>query len=179
MSSAPKPVDYALGGWSLGWSFAAQSGTPLNVNNGFNYSCSFAPPGGTSVAHWLNPKIAATGSNCYTSVSHIGGSGYTYNTTPGYITEVRNYTVPNLDLSLQKSFSITERISFSLRGEAFNALNSALLGGSNTDNTPTDGPASLVYNPTTKRSYWTGFGTISPTQLNFPRNLRVSGKITF
>jgi hypothetical protein len=176
LSSAPKPVDYALGGWSLGWSFAAQSGTPLGVNNGFNYSCSFAPPAGTSVAHWLNPKIQSD-SSCFSSVSHIGGSGYTYNTTPGYITEVRNYTVPNLDLSLQKSFRITERVSFSFRGEAFNSLNSALLGGP--DNTPTDSAAGLVYNNITKRYYWSGFGTVGPTQLNFPRNLRVSGKIIF
>ncbi len=83
----------------------------------------------------------------------------------------------NLDLSLQKSFKVTERVHFELRGEAFNALNSVLLGGP--DNMPTDGPASLFYNTTTKRSYWTGFGTVSPNQQNFPRNLRVSGKIVF
>lgn len=177
LSSAPRPVDYALGGWSLGWSFGAQSGTPLNVNNGFNYSCPFAPTNGTSVAHWLNENIASPTSNCYTSVSHIGGSGYTYNTTPSYITEIRNYTVPNLDLSLQKSFQITERISFSFRGEAFNSLNSVLLGGP--DTTPTDGTAGAVYNSITKKYYWTGFGTVSPTQDNFPRNLRISGRIIF
>jgi len=177
LSTAPRPVDYALGGWSLGWSFGAQSGTPLNINGGFNYSCPFASPNGTSVGQWLNPKIGATNSTCYTSVSHIGGSGYTYNTTPSYITEVRNYTVPDLDLSLQKSFNITERVSFSLRGEAFNALNSVLLGGP--DTSPTDGPASLFYNTTTKRSYWSGFGTVGPTQDNFPRNLRITGKIIF
>ena len=175
LSNAPKPVDYALGGWTLGWTFGAQSGTPLSVNNGFNYTCSFKSPSGTSVKQWLNPNL--TNQSCFSSVPHIGGSGYTYNTTPGYISAVRNYTVPNLDLSLQKSFNITERISFSLRGEAFNALNSVLLGGP--DNTPTDGPASLFTNTTTKKSYWTGFGTVSPNQLNFPRNLRVSGKITF
>jgi hypothetical protein len=175
LSTAPKAVDYAVGGWTLGWTFAAQSGTPLNVNNGFNYSCPFAPPSGTSVRGWLNPNLASP--SCFSSVPHIGGSGYTYNTTPSYIAAVRNYTVPDLDLSLQKTFKVTERVSFSLRGEAFNALNSVLLGGP--DNTPTDGPANLFSNTTTKRSYWTGFGTVSPNQLNFPRNLRVSGRITF
>jgi hypothetical protein len=175
LSTAPRAVDYALGGWTLGWSFAAQSGTPLNISSGFNYTCPFASPGGTSVRQWLNPKL--TSSSCFTSVPHIGGSGFTYNTTPSYTTAVRNYTVPDLDLSLQKSFKITEKISFSLRGEAFNALNSVLLGGP--DNSPTDGPASLFTNTTTKRSYWTGFGTVSPNQDNFPRNLRVSGKIIF
>lgn len=175
LSSAPRAIDYALGGWTLGWSFAAQSGTPLNVNNGFNYTCPFASPSGTSVKQWLNPNL--TNSSCFTSVPHIGGSGYTYNTTPSYSTAVRNYTVPNLDLSLQKSFRVTERISFSLRGEAFNSLNSVLLGGP--DNSPTDGPASLFTNTTTRKSYWTGFGTVSPNQQNNPRNLRVSGKIIF
>ena len=175
LATAPRVVDYVLGGWTLGWSFAAQSGTPLNINNGFNYSCPFASPSGTSVKQWLNPNL--TSNACFTSVQHIGGSNYTYNTTPGYITAVRNYTVPNLDLSLQKSFKITERFSVSLRGEAFNALNSVLLGGP--DNTPTDGAASLFTNTTTGKSYWTGFGTVGPNQQNFPRNLRVSGKLIF
>jgi hypothetical protein len=175
LSTAPRALDYAIGGWSLGWTFAAQSGTPVNINNGFNYTCGFAPPHGTSVKQWLNPKIAS--SSCFSSVPHIGGSQYTYNTTPGWITEVRNPTVPNLDLSLQKTLKVTEKINFSLRGEAFNAFNSVLLGV--LDTSPTDGAASLFYNTTTKRSYWTGFGTVSPNQLNFPRNLRVSGKIIF
>ncbi len=175
LAAAPRAVDYAIGGWTLGWSFGAQSGSPLSVNNGFNYSCPFASPGGTSVRQWLNPKL--TSPTCFSSVPHIGGSGFTYNTTPGYTTAVRNYTVPNLDLSLQKTFQITEKISFSLRGEAFNSLNSVLLGGP--DNSPTDGPASLFTNTTTKRSYWTGFGTVGPNQDNSPRNLRVTGKIIF
>lgn len=175
LSTAPRALDYAVGGWTLGWTFAAQSGTPVSLNQGFDYSCGFAPPSGTSVKQWLNPKL--TSSSCFTSVPHIGGSQYTYNVTPSVTSQVRNPTVPNLDLSLQKSFKVTERVSFSLRGEAFNALNSVLLGGP--DNDPTHGPASLFHNTTTNRSYWTGFGTVSPNQLNFPRNLRVSGKITF
>ena len=175
LSNSPRVLDYALGGWTLGWSFAAQSGSPLNINNGFNYTCPFASPSGTSVKQWLNPALATPA--CFSSVPHIGGSGYTYNTTPGYTTAVRNPTVPNLDLSLQKTFKVTERISFSLRGEAFNSLNSVLLGGP--DNSPTDGAASTFTNGTTGKTYWTGFGTISPNQDNYPRNLRVSGKIIF
>jgi hypothetical protein len=175
LATAPKALDYALGGWTLGWSFASQSGSPLGINNGFDYTCPFKSPTGTSVKQWLNPEL--TSPTCFSSVPHIGGSGFTYNTTPGYTTAVRNPTVPDLDLSLQKSFKITERVSFSLRGEAFNALNSVLLGGP--DNSPTDGAAATFSNQTTGKTYWTGFGTISPNQDNFPRNLRVSGKIIF
>jgi hypothetical protein len=179
LSAAPRAVDYALGGWTLGWVFSAQSGTPVNINNGYNYTCGdWAAPGGSSVAHWINPAIQ----NCAVVVPKIGGTGYTYNTTAAYINQVRNPTVPNLDLSLQKSFKVTEKVSFSLRGEAFNALNSALLIGPDTN--PGDTPATLVENTTTGHSYWTGFGTVGPRagsqfQQNFPRNLRVSGKIIF
>lgn len=173
LSAAPRVVDYALGGWSLGWVFSAQSGTPVQINQGFNYSCGFAPPNGASVSEWLNPAIQS----CATSIPHIGGSGYTYVTSPATIETIRNPTVPDLDLSLEKNFRITERFSFTLRGEAFNALNSVLLAGP--DTTPTDGAAAPFLNTTTNKTYWTGFGTVGPTQLNFPRNLRVSGKIIF
>ena len=175
LAGAPRPVDYALGGWMLGWNFSAQSGTPIGLNQGFNYLCSLAPPHGTSVAQWLNPNL--TNSSCFSSAPSIGGTGYTYVTTPSNSTAVRTYTVPNLDLSLQKSFKITERVSFSLRGEAFNSLNSVLLGGP--DTTPTDGAAAMVCNQSTKHCYWSGFGAVGPNQDNTPRNLRVSGRITF
>ncbi len=175
LSGAPKPVDYAIGGWMLGWNFSAQSGTPINLSQGFNYLCPLASPHGTSVAQWLNPNL--TNPSCYSSAPPIGGTGFTYVGTPSWSNAVRTYTVPNLDLSLQKSFKITERIAFSLRGEAFNALNSVLLGGP--DTTPTDGAAAPVCNQTTNHCYWSGFGAVGPNQDNTPRNLRVSGRITF
>jgi hypothetical protein len=175
LAGAPRPVDYALGGWTLGWNFGASSGTPIQLSQGFNYLCPLASPNGTSVSQWLNPNL--TNPSCYESAPPIGGTGYTYVTTPSYSNAVRTYTVPNLDLSLQKSFKVTERVSFSLRGEAFNSLNSVLLGGP--DTTPTDGAAAPVCNQTTKHCYWSGFGAVSPNQNNTPRNLRVSGRITF
>jgi len=176
LSAAPRALDYALGGWTLGWVFAAQSGTPVAIDNGDdNYTCDkWSAPNGTSVAHWINPAIQTV---CGVPVPHIGGTSYTYNTTAGVTNQVRNPTVPNIDLSLQKNFKVTERVSFSLRGEAFNAFNSVLLGGP--DTTVTDSPANVFTNTVTGHSYWQGFGTVAPYQLNFPRNLRVSGKIIF
>ncbi|HTW59001.1 MAG TPA: TonB-dependent receptor [Terriglobales bacterium] len=175
LSTAPKFVDYALGGWMLGWNFSAQSGTPVGLDTGVSYLCPLRSPQGTSVAHWLNPALAS--SDCWKPAPPIGGTGYTYNTTPSNTTAVRAYTVPDLDLSLQKTFKITERFSFALRGEAFNSLNSVLLGGP--DNNPGDGPPSPVLNGITNRSYWAGFGVVTPAQQNNPRNLRVSGRFIF
>lgn len=175
LATAPRPVDLVLGGWMLGWDFGAQSGTPIDLSQGFNYLCPLASPNGTSVKQWLNPNL--TNPSCYQSAPPIGGTGYTYVTTPSYSNAVRTYTVPNLDLSLQKTFKVTERISFALRGEAFNSLNSVLLGGP--DTTPTDGAAAPVCNQNSKRCYWSGFGAVGPNQDNTPRNLRISGRITF
>jgi hypothetical protein len=170
LAAAPRTLDYVLGGWTLGWVFAAQSGTPVGLNQSYNYTCkSFAPPNGTSVAHWFNPQAGFTGNpnTCASQVPHIGGTGFTYNTTAGQTPQVRNPTVPNLDLSLEKRFRVTERVSFELRGEAFNALNSVLLLGPDTN--PADGPASLFYNTTTKHSYWQGFGTVGDLLMNVRR----------
>jgi hypothetical protein len=179
LSKAPRALDYAIGGWSLGWVFAAQSGTPVGLNQGYNYTCkTFAPPKGTSQAEWFNPQADLLSPNtCAVSVPHIGGTGFTYNTTPNVTGQIRNPTVPNLDLSLQKTFKLTERFSFQLRGEAFNAFNSKLMTGPDTN--PGDLPASIFLNQTTGYKYYTGFGTIAPFQLNFPRNLRVSGRFIF
>ena len=71
-----------------------------------------------------------------------------------------------------KTTQIHQGKDFILRLDAFNALNSPQFGGP--DSNPGDGPP--VFTPA---SGWSGFGTIGPTQQNFPRILKVSGKITF
>jgi len=90
----------------------------------------------------------------------------------GFTTQVRNPTIPSVDLSLAKNTTIHENLVFQLRLDAFNALNSVLFGGPDTN--PGDGPA--TFSPT---SGWSGFGTVGATQQNFPRILQVSGKFSF
>jgi hypothetical protein len=90
----------------------------------------------------------------------------------GTTAQVRNPIMPNLDASVQKTVPISDKLDFQLRLDAFNAFNSVLFGGPDTN--PGDGPAS--YSPT---SGWSGFGTVGPTQQNFPRILQISGKISF
>jgi hypothetical protein len=100
--------------------------------------------------------------------------GYTWGlqTLPQQVSVVRQPSVPNIDLSLLKSTQIGERLNLTLRLNAFNSFNSPQFGGP--DSNPADGTP--VYTP---GSGWSGFGTIGPTQYNFPRILKVSGKLSF
>lgn len=74
-------------------------------------------------------------------------------------------------MALQKQFVITESKRFQLRVEAFNAFNTPIFPGPDTDHTKR--PA-LAANGT-----WSGFATVKLEQQNFPRNVQVSLKIIY
>ncbi|GGH06217.1 TonB-dependent receptor [Silvibacterium dinghuense] len=168
----PNPfVGRIITGWTLSGVFNAQSGTPTSLDQGQWYNCpgvSFRPKNGTSVGggHWLNN----TGDTYQTCWQGIPNYGLMY--LPSNLSIVRNPTIPNLDLSLQKNTKIWNNLNLQLRLDAFNALNSVLFGGP--DNNPGDGPANFSPN-----SGWSGFGTVGATQQNFPRILQLGGNITF
>ena len=73
---------------------------------------------------------------------------------------VRRDRYINLDLSLFKRFSITEKIKFEFRLESFNTFNYVVFGT----------PVTNVNSPQ--------FGRVT-TQLNSPRRIQLAGRITF
>jgi len=160
-------VDALIGGWILGGVFNAESGTPVGVNTGWYYTCnhSYRPTGGSTLGHWFS--TASDPSACWQGIPPYGLMNLT-----GRTEQVRNPTMPDLDLSLEKTLPIWNRVNFTLRLDAFNATNSVLFGGPDTN--PGDGAAS--YNV---GSGWSGFGAVGPDQQNTPRVLQVQGKISF
>jgi hypothetical protein len=120
---------------------------------------------------WLK-NDQATLTNCWSQIPNVDGYTWGLQSTPTQVSAVRQPTVADIDLSLMKSTAIRENLNLILRLDAFNAFNSPQFGGP--DNNPGDGPP--VFTP---GSGWSGFGTIGPQQYNFPRILKVSGKITF
>jgi hypothetical protein len=166
-SNPARPVGFLINNWTLSGVFNAQSGTSVGVNTGWYYTCpntSYRPRGGTSVGQgrWFSGDLS-----CWQGIPAWGLMNL-----EGTTAQVRNPTIPSLDLSLQKVTPIRDNLNFMVRLDAFNAMNSVLFGGPNTN--PGAGPAS--FNPT---SGWSGFGTVGAQQQNFPRVLQVSGKITF
>jgi hypothetical protein len=164
-----RPVDVLISNWVVSGVFNAESGTPVGLNTGWYYTCSgqsYKPAGGSTLGHWFS-TAGTNPQQCWTRVPPYGLMPINNRTA-----QVRNPTIPNLDLSLQKSTMFGDRLNFDLRLDAFNATNSVLFGGPSTD----PGAGAATFNP---NSGWSGFGTVGAQQQNFPRILQVSGKISF
>ena len=109
MPSAPRLLDALIGGWNLAGTATWHSGTLLNF-------------GGMLVSG--DPTISNPGPNGWfnTSVFSILPA-YTRRTNPWYYSGIRGPKYFNIDGTLNKDFSITEKIKFQLHMDAFNATN--------------------------------------------------------
>jgi hypothetical protein len=170
---------FILGGWSMSGSMSRESGTPFTITGSASSlsaqgSTQFGDKvgplqilGGHDSTHpYFNPagfadpsvaELAAAGGNKANIVYRFGTAGRNSVRGPGLF---------NLSTSIARTFEISERFSFVLRGEAFNLTNTPSFSN----------PASnaSVVNSTSLN----GFSTISTTQNN-NRELRFSGRVTF
>lgn len=156
-------VDAILGGYQFNGIYSAHNGTPLafsanNVANIFN-------PG--ERPNWNGQKASLGGSvqsrfnKYFNTAAFSQPATYTLGNmsrTSGYL---RNPGLQNLDISIFKQFSLTERFKAVMRGEAFNAFNTPAFSG-----------------PDTSASSSTFGGNIS-SQVNSPRQIQVALKILF
>jgi len=179
-----------LGGWSVAPILTVQSGTPYTVINGFdrnldgsqtfsrpNIGNAKAPVNTRAIA--VGPKVCGTGlqnpalvtatnSGCVTANDVHFVQVATYQpTSPLMESRNSNYTTRylNLDSNVLKTFKVTERVGFELRGEFFNITN----------NQNFDTP-SQNRNVTTPN----GVNFLNTNLLNGgSRTIRVGGKIKF
>lgn len=121
---------HALGGWQLAGVFHAQTGEPITVTQ--NSVIPTSRPdyvGGPAVntnyrnsLQYLNPAafepVAVNATSRATIRPGTAGNGF-----------LRQPGAWNLDFSLAKNFSLTERVSFQLRSDMFNAFNHTNLTG--------------------------------------------------
>lgn len=150
-------------GWSLGSIFTAQSGMPFTIQvfgdtanagtllgqNPIRANVTGQPvftTGTRTTAEWFNPAAFAAPAP-YT----FGNSGVNTIFGPAFV---------NLDQSIQRRFSITERYSFTLRADAFNALNHSNWGY----------PNNFVNTPQ--------FGSITMAE-GTGREIQISGRVSF
>jgi len=165
-SDARGALGALINNWAFSWVLSAQSGFPVALDTAYSYNCaqSYTPAGGTSRAEWIN-NGNGNPSSCWTPLPQ-----FALQYIPQQISTLRQPTITNLDVALQKNIPLTESVHLKFRAEAFNITNTPLFPA------PDDNPADKLEisngNPT-------GFGTVAPTQTNFPREIQFSLKAVF
>ena len=140
-----------VNGWSVDWVFIYNSGYPVARPDAI-FSCdSFEAPGGQNPASWFNATR-----DCWSARPQ-----YAYRTGAERFSAIRNPSRPQLHVSADKTFWLSERFSLQLRGEAFNVTNTPILPGPNTN----------FRDPR--------FGQLPFQQNNFPRYMQVALKLAF
>ncbi|HVG39076.1 MAG TPA: hypothetical protein VM870_07310, partial [Pyrinomonadaceae bacterium] len=159
----PRAVDAIIGGWQTSSIVRLQSGLPLAVRTFINEL-----PGGFGQQHpnlinadivsqnrtpdrWINPDAFAA------------PEPFTIGNAPRYFTQLRESATKNIDFSLSKFFSITEKSRLMFRADFLNAFNHPQFGGPfNTDTT---------FGSET-------FGQVFGTS-NYPRNIQLGLRFEF
>jgi hypothetical protein len=166
-------VAQIVGGWRVSGITRIQSGLPFGA---IGASCNLPNAGGcmASFASGFSGPVRINGDwgegsvrNTATAPAYIdvkafvSPAAYTYGDTPP--TAAKNLRQPplfNQDLSLRRQFRVTERVTFSLQGDAFNLFNNVRFGGISTSITSSS------------------FGKVT-SQANSPRTMQLVARIEF
>ena len=151
LANANKFVNAAVGGWTVNYLFTYNSGIPVNGMNQI-FSCPTVLTTDQTHDHWFNND-----KTCYKGFPN----GYFLRNVPdryGWLRQMDNYS---MNLGAAKTFTLTERWKFNLRGEAFNLMNHPLYGAPDTTYTNAR------------------FGMLPVAQQNFPRLIQLSAKFLF
>jgi hypothetical protein len=157
-----RALNLIVGGWSANAFGVIQTGYPLSVtqpNNNSVIGASYQRPNATGVAPATNGSVDSRVTDWLNPAAFSQAAQFTFGNVSRFI-DVRGPGLFNLDLSVFKAFSITERIHAQFRAEALNATNTAYFGTPNTTVTNSS------------------FGVIT-SQINNPRLIQLGTRITF
>lgn len=140
LSSAPRAVDFVLGGWAVSGTATFSSGFPLVLTSTGNsgVGSSVLRPNNNGTSAKLEGSTESRLNRYFnTSVFSIPPT-YTFGNTSRTLPDVRSPGRANYDLSLSKLFPVRETMSLDFRAEAYNLTNTpyfygpgVALGGSN------------------------------------------------
>jgi hypothetical protein len=158
-----------LKGWAANGVFMRENGFPLGAPGGFaSTGIDPALPNGDNTKYFNTCTTLTTGAsmNCTFNgqtlpTAFIQQANNTLRTLSGVFPSIRPPKIPNADLSMFKSFTLHENWNLQFRAEAFNATNSAQLGGPNTGLSGTSA------------------GVVTMNQSNDPRNIQLSLHLRF
>jgi len=195
-------LNRVVGGWKLNGVFRAQSGIPFQI---FSSLCDVPPqavkycspallPGKTpflqSPSHF-DPTRPVLDVNAFEPVSAFSTSNPYYTGAGPRVQNFRQPGFSDFDLGLGKTFRISERVTFDLRGDAFNLFNAHHFnsvgvgvqsygnGNFGSSSFVTDVAQPDIPDPQNPGQILPGGFGMFTGAVSAPRNIQVSGRISF
>jgi hypothetical protein len=148
-----RPVNAALGGWSLSGIFTAKSGLPISLTEGSLNDTGVTGVGGSgaqrpNLVSGVSPVPANQSlTNWINTAAFVQPAPYTYGNAPRYLSNLRGPNFVNWDMGVHKSWRFTEATRLEFRCELFNALNhpNYFLPGGDLSNSKTFGIISQAF----------------------------------
>jgi hypothetical protein len=157
------PRNRILGGWQVNTIWQAQSGFPLAVTNSSNTSNSLGGgqrPNATGIDANLPGNVQSKLNRYLNPAAFSAAPAFTFGNVARTLSNVRGPHLANLDMSVLKTFRITEVLNLQFRTEVFNLSNSPMFSSPNVS----FGAAA--------------FGTITSTSNN-PRQIQFALRLAF
>ena len=158
-----RALDAVVGGWQVAGTIRFSAGVPINIRapntlGAFGYGVKRSNVVGS-------PKLGSPTPERWFNTDAFEAPGrFEQGTAPRYMNDLRQDGIANADVSLSKSFRITERVAAQLRAEFFNLTNTPVFG------IPTAGGPVTVTNG--------AFGRVVRT-LGAPRQVQMALKLLF
>ncbi len=124
-SSVNPVMSRLMGGWQVNGVLTLQSGTPLRVRGANNFGIADRP-NSTGVSAAL-PNDQRTAARWFDTTQFVNPPDFTFGNISRLLPDVRGPGITNLDFSVLKSTTITERVAVQFRAESFNFANSTNL----------------------------------------------------
>jgi hypothetical protein len=128
-----------LGGWTTSGVLTLHSGMPISVTTeqslpGIGPILPNVVAGQPFYGPDSNRGAFNPNADSYINASaFVSSLAFTFGNAPRYFASLRSFGMRDWDMALQKKFPITERLSFSLKAEFFNVLNTTNFGAPNSD----------------------------------------------
>jgi hypothetical protein len=124
--NANRAADLVFGGWQLGGILTLQTGLPFTVNSGGGITNAGGADRPNRIADGNLPKDRQSIDRWFDLAAFTTQAQFTYGNSGRNILDGPGNR--NVDLSLAKSFAVTEKVRVQFRAESFNATNTANFG---------------------------------------------------
>ncbi len=135
LNSAPKALDFIVGGWQVNGIYTYRTGLPLQIGNGGNSSGLNSPglrPNNNGQDAKISGPVGDRINMYFTTADFSQAPNYTFGSTSRTSPDLRGPSFHGMDASMFKNFRIHETGNVQFRAEAFDWANHPVWGGPNT-----------------------------------------------